>query len=69
MADYEKAPFMKGHVVYEEKIGNTICRICDDYVVKTKEERDAILERVAEILSRAEERRMCEAALKQSETS
>ena len=43
-------PPKPGHVVKEFKIGNTVCRICDDcYRDKTKEEVDAIMERVEEI--------------------
>lgn len=43
-------PPQHGHVVKEFKIGNTVCRICDDYCRdKTKEEVDAILERIADI--------------------
>ena len=43
------APPKEGNVVKEMKIGNTRIKICDDYVVKTQEEREAILQRVAQI--------------------
>ena len=42
-------PPQPGHVVMEFKIGNTVCQICDDYCRdRTKEEVDAILERIAD---------------------
>lgn len=43
------APPEPGHCVKEFKVGNTRLRICDDCVVKTKEEVDRILKRCAEI--------------------
>jgi len=36
-----------GNVVESFKIGNTQVFICDDYCVKTREEVDAILNRIA----------------------
>ena len=42
-------PPKPGHVVREFRIGNTVCRICDDCCRdKTGEEVDAILERIAD---------------------
>ena len=46
-------PVPVGHVVRDYYIGNTHVKVCDDYVVKTQEEVDAILNRVAEIAQRA----------------
>lgn len=46
----EKAPFLeRGHVVKETKIGNSVCRICDDFCVKTPEEVDRILKNIGDI--------------------
>ena len=43
-------PVPDGHVVEEFKIGNTRCRICDDYCRnKTPEDVEKILDRVAKI--------------------
>ncbi len=42
-----------GHVVEEFKIGNTKIKICDDYCVKTQEEIDDILKRIAKIAQTA----------------
>lgn len=54
-----------GNIVLERKIGNSICRICDDSVVKTKAEVDAILKRCGEIWYRSELRKAREAAKNQ----
>lgn len=51
-----------GNVVFERKAGNSVCRICNDYVVKTKAEVDTILERCGEIWYRSETRKAREAA-------
>lgn len=51
-----------GHIDFECKVGNSVCRICDDSVVKTKEEVDAILKRCGEIWYRSEIRKARETA-------
>ena len=54
----EKAPYLgRGHTVKEVKIGNSVCRICDDFCVKTPEEVQRILDRIAEIALRSYERK------------
>ena len=55
-----------GHVVFECKVGNSVCRICDDSVVKTKEEVDAILRRCEDIWYRSELRKARESAKNQT---
>lgn len=54
-----------GNIVFERKVGNSVCRICDDNVVKTKAEVDAILSRCGEIWYRSEIRKATEAAKNQ----
>ena len=44
-------------LVKELKIGNTICRIYDDYVIKSPEKIQEKLDRIGEIAAEAEERR------------
>ena len=44
-------------MVKEIKIGNTICRIYDDFVVKTPEEVQKHLDRIGEIAAEAEKRK------------
>lgn len=56
-----------GNIVFERKVGNSICRICDDNIVKTKAEIDAILERCEAIWYRSEIRKAREAAKNQVE--
>ena len=41
----------EGHVVARYKIGNTRVSICDDYAVKTQEEKKAILDRIMDIFA------------------
>lgn len=41
-----------GNVIARYKIGNTKITICDDYCVKTDEERKQILENVSKIFGR-----------------
>ena len=53
----EKAPYLgRGHTAKEVKIGNSVCRICDDFCV-TQEETQQILDRIAEIAVRSYERK------------
>ncbi len=40
-------------IVEECKIGNTRIKVCDDAYVKTQEEIDRILTRIAEIIKKA----------------
>lgn len=48
-------PVPTGHVVRDFYInnGHTHVKICDDYVVKTQEEVDAIIGRISEMAQRA----------------
>ncbi len=41
---------MQGHIVETEMLGNTKIIVCDDYAVKTKEERIAILTDVKKLI-------------------
>lgn len=50
-----------GNIIFERRVGNSVCRICDDSVVKTKAEVDAILESCEAIWYRSEIRRTREA--------
>ena len=53
-------PVPRGHVVAEYKFGNTRCYVCDDSIVKTPEEVDAILKRCGEIAYAAYKRQEAE---------
>lgn len=55
-----------GNIVFDRRVGNSVCRICDDNVVKTKAEVDAILERCETIWYLSELRKAREAAKKQT---
>ena len=57
----EKVPLGKGHVVKEVKIGNSVCRICDDYCVGTNEEVQKILRNVGIIAARGYARKKASA--------
>lgn len=40
-----------GNVIARYKIGNTRITVCDDYCVKTQEEKKAILDRIMDIFA------------------